>query len=105
MKTRKNHPEMVILDLIGDLMMRLDLVLDQLHRSASSFRSAFGADPAQPGRAWRAPTDAMTNELQRLPRLTPPRDIRQVLLDLHVLHTRLGDLIRELELEAGLDPD
>jgi hypothetical protein len=114
MKNSRHDPRMVTLDLINDMILRLDSVLDALNRRSRDFAQHLRSDPGQGTRGRNTPDAAQVNfvhpDLQRLlntPQVRTssqePRAIQQVLLDLHVLHAQLGKLIDELERVHGLE--
>ncbi len=115
MKNRRNHPEMVTLDLLNDLVARLDVLLDELDRSSERFLSELRGDPPQDSRTSNSYEELEVTSMDpQLRRLLEPReravrretrDVRQILMDLCVLHCRLGELIDELEREQEFCTD
>ena len=115
MNTRRNHPRGVLLDLLNDMVARLDDLLSQLAANADAFTRELKADRSQHSRSpftqhvlnTTMPTDQTPSDQTQTDMLPSaggqsPRNIHQLLLELHQMHGRLAEIIRELEEREGL---
>lgn len=120
MNTRRNHPRGVLLDLLNDMVARLDDLLSQLAANADAFTRELKADRSQHSRSPftqhvlnttmptdQTPSDQTSSDQTQTDMLPsaggqPPQSIHQLLLELHQMHGRLAEIIRELEEREGL---
>ena len=95
-----------MIDLLADLIARLDHMFDRLQRSSRLFPRWSRTDPAQRrSRARRYYTPQVKNMdalFEAAARADEPHDIHRLLLELHQLRTKLDELIAELERRHGL---
>lgn len=104
MTTSINHPQGVTLDLLTDLIARLDCMLCRVETTRVDFQESVRADPAKA--LWPPLCDAPHQVISMNPDLrtalakvnpTNPKSIDQLMLELHSLHAKLGTLLVELE--------
>jgi len=113
MNTRRNHPRGVLFDLLNDMVARLDDLLVQLAAETDAFRRELQADSSQRSRSRFArhvfemtmPTDTrpIDRAVQSAARRSDSQKTsHQLLLELHQMHARLAEIIRQLEEREGL---
>jgi len=113
MNTRLNHPRGVLFDLLNDMVARLDDLLVQLAAETDVFRRELRADSSQRSSSRFArhvfemttPTDTrpIDSAVQSAARRSDSQKTsHQLLLELHQMHARLAEIIRQLEEREGL---
>jgi len=116
MNTRRNHPRGVLFDLLNDMVARLDDLLVQIATETDEFQLALKADSSQRSRSRftrhvldvTMPTDIRPSDRDQPPavlRSGSQKTIHQLLLELHQMHARLAEIIRQLEEREGLGGD
>ncbi|GEM_PF-5135400 len=99
-----SHPSEITLELIGDLIAKLEALLITMGESDRSRLPGLKSNSPQLRKGDGVQPVHMARASFLAAALTDRRTHHQTLLDLHVLHSKLGHLIMELEGALELNP-